>query len=125
MGRNKQYKLLLLLEQSVSSHYQERRIYLTKKAPLEAFFVAFNACMYPVRFAYNEMANVIKNQRNKSKYFNIILLEYIVSIVGDCRRNIMKVKLFNKKVFSIILSVIMLISVIPVGTITASAATSG
>ena len=37
----------------------------------------------------------------------------------------MKVKLFNKKVFSIILSVIMLISVIPVGTITASAETSG
>ena len=37
----------------------------------------------------------------------------------------MKVKLFNKKVFSIILSVIMLISVIPVGAVTASAATSG
>ena len=37
----------------------------------------------------------------------------------------MKVKLFNKKVFSIILSVIMLISVIPVGAVTASAETSG
>ena len=37
----------------------------------------------------------------------------------------MKVNLFNKKVVSIILSVIMLISVIPVGAVTASAATSG